>query len=67
MKRRNSRSKYKVTYSGTRHYDTYSTKREALDQARYATKVGNSKSCVSVKLPSGRWQQVKCVMRHRRF
>ena len=57
---------YRVTYKGTRHSDTYGTKRAAVDQARYAVSVGNTKSCVHVRLPSGRWQQVRCLTRRNR-
>lgn len=57
---------YKVNYSGTRHINTYSTKKMALDQARYAVGIGNMKSCVSKRLPSGRWKLIKCVTRRSR-
>lgn len=57
---------YKTTYSGTRRFDTYSTKKAALDQARYAISIGNMRSCVHLRLPSGRWQNVKCLSRRRR-
>lgn len=54
---------YKVTYSGTRSFDTFGTKREALSQAKYAVALGNRQSCVRVRLPSGSWKNVTCVSR----
>lgn len=56
---------YKVTYNGTRRYNTYGTKKAALDQARYAVSIGNMKSCVFRRLPSGRWHTVTCLSRRR--
>jgi hypothetical protein len=57
--------KYKVTYSGTRHFNTYSTKKAALGQARYAVGTGNMKSCIFKKLPHS-WAQIQCVTRRQR-
>lgn len=53
---------YKVTYSGTRHFNTYTSKKAALDQARYAVGTGNMRSCVFVKLDS-KWSRLRCVER----
>jgi hypothetical protein len=57
---------YKTTYSSTRHFSTFTTKRAAIEQARYAIAMGNMRSCVHKRLPSGRWQMVKCVSRYRK-
>jgi hypothetical protein len=60
------RDKYKVTYSNTDKFDTFSTKKAALAQARYAVKAGNTKSCVHKKLPaSGDWHTVQCATKRR--
>lgn len=59
------RTTYKVTYSGTRHFNTYSTKKAALSQAKHAVGTGNMQSCIHKKLPSGGWHKVRCVRRRR--
>jgi hypothetical protein len=54
-----------VTYGGTRATDTFTTKRAALDQARFAVSIGNSRSCVEKKGVGG-WLPVTCVTRRKR-
>lgn len=57
---------FKVTYSGTRKSDTFKTKKQAVAQAKYAIALGNSRSCVLERLPSGSWKNVTCVTRRSR-
>lgn len=60
------KTRYKVTYSGTRHFNTYTSKSEAVSQAKYAVSIGNMQSCIFRKLPSGRWNKLRCVRRRGR-
>ena len=62
MRRKNS---YKVTYSGTRHTNKYTSKSEAVSQAQYAVSIGNMQSCIYRKLPSGRWNKLRCIRRRK--
>jgi hypothetical protein len=65
---RKKQKNWKVTYSGTRHFNTYATKREAVEQARYAVGTGNMKSCIykRVSARGAVWSQVKCLRRRSR-
>lgn len=56
---------YKVTYSGTRASHSYSSKRSALAQARWATQIGNMRACVHKRVGAG-YIQVACVKRRKR-
>lgn len=58
------KSAYKVTYSGTRHFNTYSSKKKAVEQAKYAVGTGNMLSCIFKKMPSGGWHKMRCVSRY---
>ena len=57
------RRHYKVTYAGTRAHDSFATKREAVAQARFAVKIGNTRSCVT-KL--GDYLPLVCITRRKR-
>ena len=60
-----TKTRYKVTYAGTRKAHFYSTLKAAREQARWAVGIGNTKSCIKRQLPSGRWELVECKIRRR--
>ena len=70
--KRKGQKKWMVTYSGTRHFNTYGTKREAISQAGYALGIGNREVCIH-KLESiyyatrsrgvPMWRKVRCMRR----
>lgn len=61
------KTKYRVTYSGTRHFNTYPSLKKALEQAKYAVGTGNMRSCIYRLLPSGSFKRIRCVKRRRRL
>ena len=65
MSKKKKPAPYRLVFGGTRKKLPAGTLKQANADARYWVAFGHAKVCIERRLPSGRFEQVKCVTRKR--